>query len=242
MALRKEISKFGLATNVQTVSTPLDIWDYSGSLPEYPFQETAIPLYVSSDNILDVGIPVFMEGLDQNGLLREGIAILNGQTQVPFSGLWLRQYRASNANHGQLFLGTIYIAEFDTLDAGVPETATKIKSVILPKYQQTLMCIYTFPRNFEGRILRVGASLLPKTTATAYATLGMYVRAPGQSFMCWGLVGVITSGTSLFDIPTIIGDPALPLMDVVMRVMDVSANGVEVSGWFDVKFTRELFI
>lgn len=238
-SIRKRIFKFGHGHNLAISDLPTDLWEGSAGL--YPFQDNAVKLYVSSSEASDVGIPLLLEGLDENGFIQQKVVILNGQTQVEIDGMWYRQYRALNADSGVLFAGHVYVAEQDSLTGGVPDTASKIKVHIEPEFQQTQMVIYTTPVDYEAKMSTVFVSLVPKTTATAYAKLGMYMRVKGGGWKNQAYMGLITSGTSAIQLNMIEEAGVIaPLTDIVIRAMDLSANDSEITAFFTLKFTRKI--
>lgn len=234
--IRNRIFKFGNLQSIVAASVPADMWGHVTSL--YPFQSNPIGLAISSSDNGDV-IPIMMEGLDANGLIAQQQTTLTGQTPKNIDGSWIRQYIGFNDNEGTDFDGTVYIAEQgDSYVAGVPQTADKIKIVIKPEFQRTMMLVYTTPRNYVSRLKNLRVGIVPKNAATAFATAGIYTRSPGGSFTNQGYTGLITDGTSVDNID-ISGMPDLdPFTDVVIRVIEASADGIELQGSFNIDFTR----
>lgn len=238
---RKEVFKFGHGHNLQTVDAPTDLWEGSKGL--YPFQTSPVKLYASSSSASDVGKPLTIEGLDENGIIKRATVILNGQTQVAISGLWWRQYRGFNSDSGTLFVGDIYVAEQDTLTGGIPNTASKIKLQVEPLFQQTQMLVYTTPRDWEAKFKCMFISLVPKNTNVVYARVGLYTRQPGQSWLNKLYFGLITSGDSAIVLPHLENMGTIqPFTDIVVRAIDISTNGMEVTGAFAMDFTRKVSI
>lgn len=239
--IRKKVFKFGHGNDLQIVDLPTDLWEGSAGL--YPFQTAPVQLYISSSSIADVGIPIMVEGLDANGIIQRQTAILNGQTQVALPGLWYRQYRAMNNDSGTLCQGVVYVAESDTLTGGIPNTTSKIKIMLEVEFQQTQMLIYTTPRDQESNLCHLFMSIIPKTTATVYARIGLYMRRPGKSWTNQAYFGLITSGTSAFMLDCLeISGTIPPLTDIVVRAVNLSANGIELAGYFTLKFIRKVVV
>lgn len=234
---RQGIFKFGHGHLLQIADLPTDLWDGSKGL--YPFQTQPVKLFISSDNAADVNIPIMVEGLDANGMIQQKTAVLNGQVQVELPGLWWRQYRAVNADSGTLFQGYVYVAEEDTLTDGKPDTVSKIKIDMEATFQQTQMLVYTTPRDWISKVEDVFISIVPKNTAVTYAKVGFYMRQPGKSWTCQGYTGLITSGTSAVYYPIRNGQEIPPFTDIVLRILDLSANDSELAGSFSVKFIRK---
>tara|TARA_R110000772_G_C13310322_1_gene440406 strand:- start:14301 stop:15098 length:798 start_codon:yes stop_codon:yes gene_type:complete len=106
-----------------TVMTTL--WDHSTNLV-YLTADTQ--LYASSTSALDTDVTILVQGLDSNYIQISRLVTVTGQTQVALSGLMFRVHTAIVLDTSPV--GTIYIAESDTLSVGIPTTASKIKSRI----------------------------------------------------------------------------------------------------------------
>lgn len=236
---RKQVFKFGHGHDLQTADLPTDLWE--GSSGVYPFQDKPCKLYISSDNVADVNIPVLIEGLNQNGMIQQKVVVLNGQTPVEIEGLWWRQYRAANADGGQAFAGNIYVYCEDTVTGGVPDTPGTTKILIEADFQQTQMLVYTTPRDWETEMTSLFIGLVPKTTAVAYAKVGLFMRQVGKSWTNQGYMGLITSGTSILQLNGLeVAGTINPFTDIVFRTTELSANGIEIAGSFSIKFTRKV--
>lgn len=110
----------------QVTSTETTIWDNSG---RYIFLSSDTQLYVSSTDSGDTVQTIVVNGINNAGALTTVTATINGQTQVALSGLIENVFSAIVLSSTEP-LGDIYIAETDTLTAGVPDTASKIKGRI----------------------------------------------------------------------------------------------------------------
>ena len=124
--------------------TPENVWDYGGL---YTYLSAETTLYASSTNAGDTGILVIVFGLDGDYLRVTRTVVLNGQNQVALNDGMLRVFRAvvggTTASQGD-----VYIAEESTggdLVGGVPQTASKVKALILKERQATQMAMYTAP-------------------------------------------------------------------------------------------------
>jgi len=102
------------------------IWDLGDT---YTYLTADTQLYISSTSASDTAVFVVVTGLDEDYLEVTRTVTVNGQTQVALSGLMFRVFVAVVAGSTSP-VGDLYIAESDTLTAGVPDTATKIKSQI----------------------------------------------------------------------------------------------------------------
>lgn len=115
------------ASNLNMAANALEtIWDYGGL---YTYLTADTQLYVSSDNALDSGVEISITGLDANYLEVTRTVVVGGTAQVAISGLMFRVFKMF-VTGSQGLVGELYLAETDTLTAGVPNTASKIKSYI----------------------------------------------------------------------------------------------------------------
>ncbi len=139
---------FGHSTSVGTTYEP--IWDYATA---YTYTTTAVAYYISSSSASDTQ-DVIVETLDANYNIQQLTVTLAGQTKtrIGTTETVLRVYCAYNDSATD-FVGDIYIYEDDTLTAGVPDTATKVRAKITIGHNQTLMSIYTIPAGKTGYLV-----------------------------------------------------------------------------------------
>ena len=134
--------------NNPSVGTALAlIWEQGGL---YTYLTANTELFISSSNAGDTTQTVEMEYLDSTYAEKTVTATLNGQNQVSIATDVFRVQRCINSS-GTDFAGDIYLAETDTLTAGVPDTASKIKDKIGSvngsgtSRNQSLSAIFTVP-------------------------------------------------------------------------------------------------
>ena len=101
-----------------------DIWDYGG---DYTDSTAAVAHYISSSNAGDTEV-IKVDYLDENWDQQTINVTLDGQnkTRIGTTETMIRIQGAKNAGSADL-LGDVYIYEDDTLTAGVPDTATKVR-------------------------------------------------------------------------------------------------------------------
>lgn len=97
------------------------------------YSNTLTEMFASSSSALDVGQVLVVTGLNEDRALESRTVLSNGQTAVSV-GEWHRVLQVRNlgfpaAQNGDLN-GSLYIAEADTLVAGVPSTASLIRCAI----------------------------------------------------------------------------------------------------------------
>lgn len=102
------------------------VWDGGGT---YTYLTADTTLYISSSSASDTAVTVLITGKDDNYNVITDTVTANGQTQVAISTQFFRveivQVIGSTAP-----VGTLYIAETDTLTGGIPDTADKIKAIV----------------------------------------------------------------------------------------------------------------
>ncbi len=135
----------------------VDIWSMANEVPKvnYPVNNIAVTIFVSSTNISDIGQSIIIEGLAAGYVEQTGVAITNGQNQVEVKDLlgnsitFLRFFTAQNLGATNL-AGDLYVAESDTLVAGKPIELTTIYSKIFIGDDRSFDAIYTIPAGKVG--------------------------------------------------------------------------------------------
>lgn len=219
------VNKFGRNPDIDTATDPETIWSQGGL---YTYLAAAATLYVTSTDDTDTH-EITVEGLDATWALQTATVNLTGQTQAEIgSGLtWIRVFRAYNSDATPT-LGDVYIAEQDTDTGGVPDTASKIKAKIDIYAQQTLMALYTVPLGKTAMTLD-GYYTLNKSGATAWATCSFFIREFGGVFRLKRIVGVQSTGSSIFNYRLPLPRAIPAKSDIAMRVTEVSANDMDIS-------------
>lgn len=102
------------------------IWDFG---KPYTYLPSATTLFASSSSASDTAVTITATGLAGDFEIIQSEVTLTGQTQVAFGTDFLRVFSVVNTS-GTPLVGDVYIAESDTLTAGVPDTDSKVKSFI----------------------------------------------------------------------------------------------------------------
>lgn len=102
------------------------LWDYGNS---YNYLSANTTIYISSSSALDTGVEFTVAALDDNYEPITVTVTTNGQNQVAFSAPIFRIVSGVVSN-GTSPVGNLYLAESDTLTAGVPDTATKVQGLV----------------------------------------------------------------------------------------------------------------
>lgn len=203
------VHKFGAVPSMSTNTTGT-LWDKNNTVyPWSVWDSGANTVTVGSSSASDVGKSVIVVGLDENYDTAEEEIQLTGQTGNISTITFIRVHRAFMGN-GDSNTGTISI-KYDTTDV----------AIITPGFSQTLMAIFTVPRNFTGYLYQGTAS----AQAGADATGNMFIRyggttafRVGHSFEVAGAGGQYTYN---FSFP-----PQLPeKSDIDVRIITRSNNG-----------------
>jgi hypothetical protein len=115
----------GSAPDLDSGDGSLTIWDNKFNAT---FRTTEAEHFINSTSVGDTQT-VLVSGVDLNWNLKIQVAVLSGQTQVSI-GNFLR-IQAATVVGGGTPVGDVYVAETDTLTAGVPDTDTKVHSKII---------------------------------------------------------------------------------------------------------------
>jgi len=133
------LHKFGLNTAVGTSFET--IWDGNNTYT-YP-SSAGTATVTSSDTSSDNGGTVLVEGLDSNYDLASETLTIGGSAG---STSFIRVFRATmiTANTGTANVGNITVTVSSTSVA-----------IITATYGQTLMCVYTVPRNYQAFLMQI---------------------------------------------------------------------------------------
>jgi len=204
------LEKFGYNPSVGTSFET--VWSGS-SIYTYPTSATTA-VATSSDTVSDNGSTIRVFGLDQNYDLIDEIITVGGSAST---NTFLRVFRAFvlSANTGTSNVGTITI------------TVNSISVAIIDAgYGQTLMALYTIPRNRKGYLLSLNGSP-SKTQETEFMFV---VRANGSSNSFNVKSYITTAGNYVnrqYNIPDVIPEKS----DIELRA---KASATEsVSGGFE---------
>jgi hypothetical protein len=160
--------------------------------------------------------------------------VVNGQTKtlIGTTETWLRINAVYNVSP-QSVAGVIYVYEDDTIDAGVPDTASKVKAQINDGHNVTLMSHYCTPANTYGYFLQ------------GYAVIGNRVSANVQVELRSSLLGTAFRTNTLtavnnnspfkldLDLPVLIP----PRTDIKFTALS-GANGVSISCGYEILLIR----
>ena len=169
------IYKFGYNPIVGTDAE--DIWDEGGT---YTFPSSAGVVGLTSSNSGDTSITIFVSGLDENYDEASEIVTLDGTnpqtTKVDTQNQYIRINRMYVTNSteptGDIYAGT------GALTTGKP---ANLQAKITAGENQTLMAIWTVPRNYTAYITSL-AITTGSSSVNKFATVRMKIREFGQVF------------------------------------------------------------
>lgn len=222
------IHKFGRNPDIDTGSTPEDVWGEGGLYTGFP-TGSAETVTVVSSSVLDTAAgtgarTVRLSGLNGSGAEQTEEVTLNGIINVTTINSWTRLNRVIvlTAGAGGANAGTITVRH--------SVTVVNIFAVMPIGLNQTLIAAYTIPAGYTGYVRQV--SILSQQAAASEALCGLWTRENGSVFRNRNLFDIATGGQM---IRTFTGGLALPaLTDIVIRVNSVSANNTAVSAYFDI--------
>jgi len=132
-------------------TTEITLWELGVDYTDHYLTANAV-LWASSTNASDTNVDVVVIGCTREFNLVVAFASLNGQNQVELSEIFYRVFTVST--YGSVAaLGDVYIAESDTLSAGVPNTTIKIKARMNQGTELTSMGLYTQLAGATGSVM-----------------------------------------------------------------------------------------
>lgn len=222
--------KFGYNSDIDTSTDPEDIWDYGGL---YTFgSNDGETVRISSNSTGDTG-SFTVQGLDENFSNKTVTLNLSGQTPVTV-GTFTRVIRAFNAGSTDLN-GNVYSYGIGAVATGTPQSASMIRSMVKPTFQQTQMAIYTVPANYNAYICDVTCSAPRLANQTVAVEMHLDVRQFGEVFRTQLVFGVNNSlyRDEFFSPIKVVGKS-----DIRLRAQRVYANNTPVAASFDLFLKR----
>lgn len=119
------------------------VWDQGGI---YTYLTADTELFISSSSASDTNVKISIKGMTDDFLVKDAVVTFtSGQTQQSI-GSYFRIFSLTVIG-GSAPVGDLYTAETDTLTAGVPDTASKIKSKMRIGQNLTKNALFTVPAN-----------------------------------------------------------------------------------------------
>jgi len=229
-SIEKAFRKFGYNSDIDTTTDPEDIWDYGG---QYTFgSDSGETIRVSSNNTGDAD-SFTIQGLDENFLNKSVTLNLSGQTPVTV-GTFSRVFRCFNAGSTDLN-GNVYSYGVGTVTTGTPQSASIVRAMVKPTYQQTQMAIYTVPANYNAYICDITCSSPKLANQTVAVEMHLDVREFGKAFRTQLVLGV---NDSLYQ-DVLFAPITIPSKsDIRLRAEQVYASNTPVAASFDLILKR----
>lgn len=231
------VHKFGNAPDFDTADGIVTVWDGAddGHVDQmrYIYSTTAAIDSVSSSSTADTFI-LKLQGLDENWELIEQSVTLSGQTRVALTTPLIRVFRMKNDN-GFDNTGHIYCYENTAISGGVPTDSTKVRCIIQPGNNQTLMAVYTIPAGKTGYVRDWYASTAGASKNSQYI-LELRARQNGKVFQLKHISSISDLGTSYIQHRYEEPEKFTEMVDIEMRVSstEAGATGCSISAGFDV--------
>ena len=225
------VDKFGENPDVDTTTTPEDVWE-GGGLYTYDADGTAPIVSLISDDVADTQ-DILVTGLDINGDEVEQTITLTGTTRVALTTPLWRVYRLQNEGNvnvaGQVYC---YVGT-----GGVP-TLANTRAIINDGNNQTLMAVYTVPKGKVAFLYRgeLGAS---RSATTGEARCAYYSRRFGKVFKVKKRINLANSGSSIYQDERSFPDVIPSFTDIKLTVEIVSSNDMGIFGTFDLLLVDE---
>lgn len=195
------VRKFGYNPAVTTDTA--DIYEYGGvsGVDDYTFSADGVADIdrLSSDNSLDIGIEITIEGLDINGDAVIQVVTLDGtdaETPVALTTSLWRVNRVYNSDTTEL-AGNVYVFVNGAVVSGVPSAPSSVRGYVSIENGQTLQGIYTIPNGKKGYFYSIKTSIIKKQAA--FATFTMKIKEYGKVNRTQDIFGLTTTGTSQGD-------------------------------------------
>lgn len=226
------VTQFGRNADVDTATTPEDIWDAGGVW--VPPTTDRIHDIVSDDGDDISGgagartLRVF--GLDANFDLQQEDIIMNALVNVPTVNTYTRIFKlqvltagASETNEGII--------------TATAQTDATVTAQINPLNGQTQMAIYTVPNGKKAYVTHAFCSFNRSAAGTEQATVELdaviNIDTATKARMKTAVFGLSVNGSSMKDLKN---EPYIEILgktDLIMRATDVSANNSDISAGFD---------
>lgn len=222
------IEKFGENPEVESGTTPEDVWDYGGL---YVFSSVADIDRLSSSSAADTQ-DVLIIGLDEGWNEVTQVVTLNGQTPVSLSTSLVRVYRMVNIGSVDM-AGEVYCFVNGGVTDGVPDNSSDVRAGIRGGNNQTLMCVYTVPNGKTGYFWGGYVAVSRAGVQPANVDFSWRARAYGGVFTVASRISCVSVGSSTWNY-TYKAPVRLPARtDVIIRCESVS-NDCGVAGGFTV--------
>ena len=223
------VNKFGRNGDIDTGTIPEDVWTQGGTWVA-PTQARTHDLVSTSANDAAAGTgmrTVEIQGLDANWDLQSETVTLNGTTNVATANTYTRIFRMYGATWGTGLENAGVIT-------ATAQTDATVTAAINTGDNQTLMAIYTVPRNHTAYIAQVGASINKSGGVGGLADMVLYkASVDDDARLVQHVFDAAIDGNSISQIVYRPYKKITEKNDIILTVEDVSVNNTDISGWFD---------
>lgn len=234
ISYHKSIFKFGFNSDVDNALET--VWAQGGL---YSYLSAASTLYISSsstdDDVAGTGArTATVSGLDANYDEVSVTVDLDGQNGVQLGDAsnWIRVNRISvnTAGSGEQNAGVLYVGTEASPTVGVP---TNKYATVAVGDNQTLMALWTVPRNYEAYLLQIDVTVAT-TQNNKYCTSSVVARPYGEVFQVVDrFVKAESSHHQEYDIPLKFEEKT----DIEIRAIGDSAGAdIAISGALDIVY------
>lgn len=228
----KNLLKYGFTSNADS-GVKTTIMTLPTTIANESYLTSNLITHISSADAGDTQV-ITIEGHTISGTDKTFVAqsvTLQGQTAVALTTPLARATRAFNAGSTNL-TGPVYIAETDTVIAGVPQTATKVHLIIAAGRNQSEKAATAFSSVDYGLITGVYAAINRNSGANVTADIDLEIAEAGKVFRSQLELGLRTSGLSAQFIPL---NPYIivPKNADVRLVGTSNTNDTALFGWFN---------
>ena len=234
------IDKFGRTT---ASAANITVWEGNTDYPEDAFG-TADILSIGSTSGSD-NQEVSVSGLLVNGDDTTFTVTLSGNTRVALPVALWKVYRAQNQDATNSFVGNVYIY---TGTGAVPSTVgdSRNRAIIDNGNNQTLMAVYTIPKDYVGFLIKGKVSISYAETGffTSVEAIDMFYQSKrvNELFKVKESLSLITSGSSFQDDLRPNYDIIPELTSVKIQIHSTSNTDVAASASFTILLVEEGYL
>ena len=229
------IQRSGSNTDIDTTTTPEDVWGGSGMYTGFPSTAETLSIVSASANDTAAGSgarTLRISGLDSVGNFLTEIVTLNGTTPVVTTNAFLRMNRAIVLTSGDN--NTAFNAGAITINHST--TTSNVFGIIDVNTNMLKTTAYTIPKGTAGVIRNIAISGL-RGTASFNGVASLYIRPPTEAPRLELSAGF--SSAQSFAIIEAGGIYVPELTDIIIRITNVSSNNAVIDANLELYVIRQ---